>query len=105
MSRFRVGSQQSRSVLSSTVLSVPEPDGSFDFAVSEYGASIWADHYVWIPEVHRLLKPGGEHLIAVRVDSEVAAGGIWRPVSLISTDSEATPVLLRDILRERRMLY
>ncbi len=38
---------------------VPEPDGSFDFAISEYGAAIWCDPYVWIPEAHRLLRPGG----------------------------------------------
>jgi SAM-dependent methyltransferase len=38
---------------------VPYPDGSFDFAVSEYGAAIWCDPYVWIPEAHRLLRPGG----------------------------------------------
>ena len=39
--------------------SVPYPDGSFDYAVSEYGAALWSDPYVWIPEAHRLLKPGG----------------------------------------------
>ena len=39
---------------------VPYPDMSFDFAVSEYGAAIWADPYVWIPEAWRLLRPGGE---------------------------------------------
>ena len=39
---------------------VPQPDASFDFAISEYGAAIWCDPYVWIPEAHRLLKPGGE---------------------------------------------
>jgi SAM-dependent methyltransferase len=38
---------------------VPYPGESFDFAVSEYGAAIWADPYVWIPEAHRLLRPGG----------------------------------------------
>lgn len=38
---------------------VDKPDASYDFAISEYGASIWADPYVWIPEAHRLLKPGG----------------------------------------------
>lgn len=38
---------------------VPWPDGSFDFAISEYGAAIWADPYRWIPEAHRLLRPGG----------------------------------------------
>jgi SAM-dependent methyltransferase len=39
---------------------VPIPDASFDFAISEYGASIWADPYRWIPEAARLLRPGGE---------------------------------------------
>lgn len=38
---------------------VPRPDGSFDFAVSEYGAAIWCDPYVWVPEAWRLLRPGG----------------------------------------------
>ncbi len=38
---------------------VPFPDASFDFALSEYGASIWADPYKWIPEAARLLRPGG----------------------------------------------
>lgn len=36
------------------------PDGSFDFAISEYGAAIWADPYRWIPEAARVLRPGGE---------------------------------------------
>ena len=39
---------------------VPLPDGSFDVAVSEYGASIWCDPYKWIPEAARLLRPDGE---------------------------------------------
>jgi SAM-dependent methyltransferase len=38
---------------------VPLPDASFDLAFSEYGASIWCDPYLWIPEAHRLLRPGG----------------------------------------------
>ncbi len=38
---------------------VDQPDASFDFAISEYGAAIWCDPYVWIPEAHRLLRPGG----------------------------------------------
>lgn len=41
---------------------VPLPDDSFDVAVSEYGASIWCDPYLWIPEAARLLRPGGELL-------------------------------------------
>jgi SAM-dependent methyltransferase len=38
---------------------VPLPDAAFDVAFSEYGASLWADPYKWIPEAHRLLRPGG----------------------------------------------
>ena len=38
---------------------IPFPDESFDFAVSEYGVAIWADPYVWVPEAHRVLRPGG----------------------------------------------
>jgi len=39
---------------------VPLTDGSFDLVISEYGAAIWADPYVWIPEASRLLRTGGE---------------------------------------------
>jgi len=38
---------------------VAMPDGSFDLAISEYGAAIWCDPHVWVPEAHRLLRPGG----------------------------------------------
>ena len=37
----------------------PFEDASFDGAVSEYGAALWADPYAWIPEAARILKPGG----------------------------------------------
>jgi SAM-dependent methyltransferase len=37
----------------------PFPDESADLVISEYGASIWCDPYNWIPEAHRLLRPGG----------------------------------------------
>ncbi len=39
---------------------VPLPDAGFDLALSEYGASIWCDPELWIPEAARLLRPGGE---------------------------------------------
>jgi SAM-dependent methyltransferase len=39
--------------------SVPYPNASFDFAISEYGACLWADPARWIPEAARLLRPGG----------------------------------------------
>ncbi len=38
---------------------VPLRSGSFDLAISEYGAAIWCDPYRWIPEAARLLRPGG----------------------------------------------
>lgn len=38
---------------------VPLPDASFDFAISEYGACLWADPAAWVPEAARLLRPGG----------------------------------------------
>jgi SAM-dependent methyltransferase len=38
---------------------VPLPDSAFDLVLSEYGASIWADPYKWIPEAARLVRPGG----------------------------------------------
>lgn len=37
---------------------IPYPDSSFDFAISEYGACLWADPYRWVPEAARLLRPG-----------------------------------------------
>jgi len=39
--------------------SVPLGDASFDLAISEFGASLWADPYRWVPETARLLRPGG----------------------------------------------
>ena len=38
---------------------VPLPDAAFDLVLSEYGASIWADPYKWIPEAARLLRDHG----------------------------------------------
>ena len=38
---------------------VPYDDESFDMALSEYGASLWCDPRRWLPEAHRLLRPGG----------------------------------------------
>jgi SAM-dependent methyltransferase len=39
---------------------VPLRSGSFDLAISEYGASIWCDPHRWVPEAARLLRPGGD---------------------------------------------
>jgi SAM-dependent methyltransferase len=40
--------------------SVACPDASFDFAISEYGACLWADPYRWVAEAARMLRPGGQ---------------------------------------------
>lgn len=42
---------------------VPFPAESFDFAISEYGAAIWSDPYIWVPEAWRVLRPGGSLVI------------------------------------------
>ena len=42
---------------------VPLPSESFDLAVSEYGASIWCDPHLWLPEAYRLLRPGRSALV------------------------------------------
>lgn len=39
---------------------LPFPDESFDFAISEYGAALWADPYRWIPEAARVLRAGAQ---------------------------------------------
>jgi len=44
---------------------LPFPDASFDLAISEYGASIWADPYAWVPEAARVLRPGGRLVFLV----------------------------------------
>jgi SAM-dependent methyltransferase len=39
---------------------LPFEDGRFDLAISEYGACLWCDPDLWIPEAARVLRPGGE---------------------------------------------
>ncbi len=53
---------------------VPLPDESFDIATSEYGASIWCDPYLWIPEAARLLRPGGELVFLVNSVLSILCG-------------------------------
>jgi SAM-dependent methyltransferase len=60
---------------------------SFDLVLSEYGASIWADPYRWIPEAARLLRPGGRLVflcnstlvILCSADVEPARESLQRP--------------------------
>jgi SAM-dependent methyltransferase len=39
---------------------VPLASASVDLVISEYGAAIWADPHLWIPEAARILRPDGE---------------------------------------------
>ncbi len=69
---------------------VPFPDASFDFAISEYGAALWADPAAWVPEAARLLRPGGRlhiltnHVIAYvctpDLESEPVGDRLLRPM-------------------------
>jgi len=73
----------------------PFADGSFDFAISEYGAAIWCDPYRWIPEASRLLRPGGRLVFL----------GHSNLVMLCVQDDESEPAssqLLRDFFGMRR---
>jgi len=69
--------------------SVPLPDASFDVAISEYGAAIWADPYRWIPEAARLLRPGGRLIFM--------GNSPWIMVSVpeLEADGPATDRLMR----------
>ena len=67
---------------------VPLPDASFDFALSEYGASLWCEPERWIAEAARLLRPGGRlvfltgsplMILCSAPDSEVATERLARP--------------------------
>lgn len=46
-------------LIEGNAIHLPFADQAFDFALSEYGASIWCDPYLWLPEAARVLKPGG----------------------------------------------
>ena len=66
---------------------LPFTDGSFDFAISEYGAAIWCDPYQWIPEAARVLRRGGR-LVFLGNSTQIM-------LSAPDDDGPATPALLR----------
>lgn len=53
---------------------VPLADASCDFAISEYGASIWCEPEKWIPEAARLLRPGGRLVFLVNAPMVILCG-------------------------------
>ncbi len=78
---------------------VPYPDGSFDYAVSEYGAALWADPYAWIPEAARLLRPGGRLLF---LTNHVLA---YLAMPDLETDGPADERLKRPMFGMGRMVW
>jgi len=68
---------------------VPFPDASFDLAISEYGACLWADPYLWVPEAARLLRPGGR-LIFLTTST----------LSILCTGDEAGATAGRELVRD-----
>jgi len=75
---------------------VPLSSGSFDLAISEYGAAIWADPHKWIPEAARLLRPGGQLIFL--------GNGTLFMLTVPDTDAEgpATDRLIRDYFGMKR---
>jgi SAM-dependent methyltransferase len=68
---------------------LPFPDASFDLAISEYGACLWADPYLWVPEAARVLRPGGELIFLTN-------GTIMMLCSPADVDALPTDRLARD---------
>jgi SAM-dependent methyltransferase len=67
----------------------PFADASFDFAISEYGAAIWCDPYLWIPEAARILRPGGRLTFL--------GNGLLQVLTMPDDETKpSTPMLIRD---------
>jgi SAM-dependent methyltransferase len=48
------------SLIQSDARALPFADGTFDIVISDYGGMSWADPYRTVPEVARVLRPGGQ---------------------------------------------
>ncbi len=73
---------------------VPYPDASFDMAISEYGAAIWADPCRWIPEAARLIRPGGRLTFLIN--------GFLEVLCEADSDDPGTDRLINDQFRSHR---
>lgn len=59
---------------------LPFADGSFDFALSEYGAAIWCEPDKWLREAWRVLRPGGRLVFLGN-----------HPLTIVCTDARGAP--------------
>lgn len=78
---------------------VPFADGSFDLAISEFGASLWCDPYLWIPEAARLLRPNGRLIFLTN--------GILAVLTFPDLEADGPPgtTLLRDYFGLHRIQW
>ncbi|MEA2461369.1 MAG: hypothetical protein QOH90_1546 [Actinomycetota bacterium] len=75
---------------------IPFADQSFDLVISEYGASIWSDPYLWIPEAARVLRPGGQLVFLVN-------GTLLMLCAEDDEEIPASPTMLRDYFGMHRI--
>lgn len=71
---------------------VPLADASFDLALSEYGASIWAEPALWLGEAARLLRPGGRLVFLCN-----------SPLSIVCSPDDGPTI--EQLMRPQRGLY
>lgn len=74
---------------------LPFGDESLDYALSEYGAAIWCDPYIWVPEAARVLKPGGR--------LQFWGHSPWAMICLDDDDEAVTHVLRRSYFGLHRL--
>ena len=84
-------------LISANAEDVPLHDATFDLAVSEYGASLWCEPRKWIPEAHRLLRPGGRLIFFT--------GGAFLMTCSPSDGAAAGERLVRDYFSDSRVEF
>ena len=77
--------------------SLPFEDASFDLVFNEYGAAIWCDPYLWIPEAARVLRAGGTLVFL--------GNSVISMLCAPDDDSEPTTRLLRPQFGMRRFSW
>jgi SAM-dependent methyltransferase len=77
----------------------PFESASFDGAISEYGAALWADPYAWIPEAARLLRPGGWLMLLTNAPTVILTSPD------LEADGPAGTTLLRPYFGMHRMTW